>query len=63
MLYSFADSDGRVTLVAPSADSASAVGTFKVAGQGISWAHPVVIGGRLYIRYDTNLYCYDVRAR
>jgi outer membrane protein assembly factor BamB len=62
-LYSFADSDGRVTLVAPSGDSATAVGTFKVEGQGISWAHPVVIGGRLYVRYDTNLYCYDVRAR
>ncbi len=63
MLYAFADSDGRVTLVAPGPESASAVGTFKVAGQGISWAHPVVIGGRLYIRYDTNLYCYNVRAR
>jgi outer membrane protein assembly factor BamB len=62
MLYSFADSGGRISLVAPSAESANAAGTFKVAGQGSSWAHPVVIGGRLYLRYDTNLYCYDVRA-
>jgi len=62
MLYSFADSDGRITLVAPSTENANAAGTFKVAGRGISWAHPVVIGGRLYVRYDTNLYCYDVKA-
>jgi outer membrane protein assembly factor BamB len=63
MLYSFADSGGRISLVAPSAESANAVGTFEVAGQGSSWSHPVVIGGRLYLRYDTNLYCYNVRAR
>ena len=37
-------------------------GTFNVEGEGPSWAHPVVIGGRLYLRYDTNLYCYNVRA-
>ena len=37
-------------------------GTFKVEGDGPSWAYPVVIGGRLYLRYDTNLYCFNVRA-
>ena len=37
-------------------------GRIKVAGQGSSWALPVVIGGRLYVRYDTNLYCYDIKA-
>ena len=30
-------------------------------GEGPSWAHPVVCGGRLYIRYDDYLYAYDVR--
>jgi acyl dehydratase len=38
-------------------------GTFNVAGEGTSWAHPVVIGGRLYLRYDTHLYCFDVKAK
>jgi hypothetical protein len=33
----------------------------KVEGEGTSWAHPVVIGGRLYLRYDTHLYCFDVQ--
>jgi outer membrane protein assembly factor BamB len=28
---------------------------------GPSWARPVVIGGRLYLRYDTNLYAFDVK--
>ncbi|MHC4404163.1 MAG: hypothetical protein ACYTG0_31295 [Planctomycetota bacterium] len=63
MLYVFSDSDGRITLADPSAEGANAAGTFKAAGQGRSWAHPVVIGGRLYLRYDTNLYYYNVRAR
>jgi hypothetical protein len=38
-------------------------GTFNVAGKGPSWAHPVVTGGRLYLRYDDNLYCFDVKAK
>jgi outer membrane protein assembly factor BamB len=28
-----------------------------------SWPHPVVIGGRLYLREQDNLFCYDVRAQ
>lgn len=28
-----------------------------------SWAHPVVVGGRLYLRDQDVLLCYDVRAR
>ena len=35
--------------------------SFKVKG-GHSWAHPVVTGGRLYIRNGDEVTCYDVRA-
>ena len=28
-----------------------------------SWAHPVVCDGRLYLRYDDHLFCYDVKGR
>jgi hypothetical protein len=28
-----------------------------------SWAHPVVAGGKLYIRNQATLAAYDVRAR
>ncbi len=41
------------------------VGEFRLPdrGDGPSWAHPVVCGGRLYIRHDEYLYCYDVSQR
>jgi outer membrane protein assembly factor BamB len=39
-------------------------GRFRIADQGLpSWAHPVVAGGRLYIRTQHVLTAYDVRAR
>ena len=25
-----------------------------------AWTHPVVLDGRLYLRYHDTLYCYDV---
>ena len=39
-------------------------GRFKIKGHGRpSWAHPVVAGGRLYIRDQESLTAYDVRAK
>lgn len=39
-------------------------GRFSIADQGKeSWAHPVVSGGKLYIRNQGTLACYDVKAR
>lgn len=39
-------------------------GRFQIADQGLpSWAHPVVSGGRLYIRNQSTLASYDIRAR
>lgn len=39
-------------------------GRFRIADQGWpSWAHPVVCGGKLYIRNQGTLTCYDVKAR
>ena len=26
-----------------------------------SWAHPVIAGGRLYLREQDNLFCYSIR--
>ena len=38
-------------------------GRFRIADQGKpSWAHMVVCGGRLYIRNQGVLSCYDVKA-
>ena len=39
-------------------------GRFRIPDQGLpSWAHPVVAGGRLYIRNQRTLVQYDIRAR
>ena len=39
-------------------------GRFQIADQGQpSWAHPVVCGGRLYIRNQGMLACYDIKAK
>jgi len=40
------------------------ISRFRVprGGQGPTWAHPVVCGGRLYVRHSDLLYAYDVKA-
>ena len=63
MLYLFGERGGEAGLATCSPQGMQMRGTFNVQGSGPSWAHPVVIGGRLYLRYDSNLYCYDVRAQ
>ncbi len=62
MLYTFGERGGRVGLVPATPNGLSMAGSFSVGGNGPSWAHPVVVGGRLYLRYDDNLYVYDVRG-
>ena len=41
------------------------VGSFKIPGSGDrpSWAHPVIVDGRLYLREGDAILCYDVRAK
>jgi len=63
MLFLFGESGGKAGLATCSPDGFEMKGTFSVKGSGPSWAHPVVIGGRLYLRYDTHLYCFDVKAK
>ncbi|MEA1951457.1 MAG: PQQ-binding-like beta-propeller repeat protein [Planctomycetota bacterium] len=62
MLYLFSERGGQAGLATCSPKGLEMKGTFNVEGEGPSWAYPVVIGGRLYLRYDTNLYCFNVRA-
>jgi hypothetical protein len=60
MLYTYAESGGRLALVAATPSGYTASGPLSVAGGGQSWAHPVVTGGRLYLRYAETLYVFDV---
>jgi len=62
MLYLFGEKRGLVGLATCSPVALDMKSKFNVQGSGPSWSHPVVIGGRMYLRYDNNLYCYDVRA-
>ena len=61
MLYLFSESNGHAALGTCSPDGLELKGRVTVEGRGPSWAHPVVAGGRLYLRYDTHLYCFDVK--
>lgn len=55
--------DGTMTLVKASPASLEEVGHFEVpaSGERPSWAHPVVLDGKLYIREGDAILCYDVR--
>jgi len=63
MLYLFGEDGGKAGLAVASPEAFQMKGEFRVDGEGPSWAHPTVIGGRLYLRYDKNLYCFDVKKR
>ncbi|MBN1910955.1 MAG: PQQ-binding-like beta-propeller repeat protein [Pirellulales bacterium] len=64
MLYTMSEKRD-VGLVEPTPTDHRLVSRFKLpsGGEGPTWAHPVVIGGRLYLRHGEFLYCYDVRGR
>lgn len=63
MLHLFSLRDGLAGLATCTPDGLTMAGTFSVAGKGPSWAYPAVTGGRLYLRYDDNLHCFDVKAK
>jgi len=56
---------GTVGLVRPTPEGHEILSRFDVpkGGRGPVWAHPVVCGGRLYLRHGDLLYAYDVRRR
>jgi outer membrane protein assembly factor BamB len=64
MLYCL-DEKGIMTLVTATPEKYDAVSTFQVpsGGKGMHWAHPVICGGRLYIRHTDKLFVYDVRGK
>jgi outer membrane protein assembly factor BamB len=64
MLYVLGER-GKVGLVRPTPAGHELTSTFKIpeGGEGPVWAHPVVCGGRLYIRHGEFLYAYDVRSK
>jgi outer membrane protein assembly factor BamB len=62
-LYCLAQ-DGRVALVETGHGGFHVGGRFRLPGVrgDDAWAHPVLLRGRLYLRYHDTLWCYDVSA-
>ncbi|MBC8468166.1 MAG: PQQ-like beta-propeller repeat protein [Planctomycetes bacterium] len=62
MLYTLSI-DGVMGLVRPTPEGHELVSSFEIpkGGKGNSWAHPVVCGGRLYIRHGEFLYAYSLK--
>lgn len=55
--------DGTMALVDPDPKECKIVSTFKIPdGKRPSWSHPVVSGGRMYLRDKDRLLCFEVGA-
>ena len=63
-LYCLAE-DGTVALLQPDPAGFQTAGRFSlVTAKGRdAWAHPVILAGRLYLRYHGTLWCFDVRQQ
>jgi outer membrane protein assembly factor BamB len=57
--------DGTLVLALASPDEYKEVSSFKVpySGERPSWSHPVVAGGKLFLREGDYLLCYDLRTK
>jgi len=56
--------NGLVLLVEATPEAYREHGSFTLAGvEHPSWPHPVISGGRLYLREQDTLYCYDIARK
>ena len=64
MLYIYEERSGNVGLVRPSKEKLDVVSQFRITkGSGPHWAHPVINGGRLFIRHGEYLGVYSLKTR
>ena len=56
------DEKGTITLVKATTEERQEAGSFRLprGGKGLYWAHPVVCGGRLYVRHSDQLFTCDI---
>lgn len=69
MLYCYAEGDGTCVLIEASPKGWQEHGRFKIpeqttkrSKQGKIWTHPVICDGRLYLRDQDLIFCFDVSA-
>ena len=65
LLYGLTENGRTALLIKPEPNEFILLSRFELPNdaEGPSWAHPVVFGGRLYLRHAQYLYCHDVKAR
>ena len=68
--YHLQESDGQVILIKADAGGLQEKGRFKLTPQserrkpdGMIWMHPVISDGKLYLRDQEIICCYDIRAK
>ncbi len=64
MVYLY-DEKGNMKLVRATPEKFEKTGEFRVpeGGAGPYWAHPVVCGGRLYLRHAGKIFVYDIQKK
>ena len=56
--------NGLMMLIEATPDGYREKGSFQLPGiRKPSWSHPVIAGGRLYLREQDTLYVYDLRVK
>ncbi len=70
MLYCLGEGEGQVVLIEASPAGWKPAGRFQLnpqstqrSPQGRIWTHPVIANGKLYLRDQEFLYCYDIQRR
>jgi len=63
-LYCLAE-DGRAAMLRVTPAGFEIAGEIRLLDEKVNdaWAHPVLLDGRLYLRYHDTLWCYDVRGQ
>jgi outer membrane protein assembly factor BamB len=55
--------NGVIKLIEASPDGYKETGSFRIPGVHLpSWSHPVILDGKLYLREQDKLYCYNVKG-
>lgn len=69
-LYCYAEADGSMVLAEATPNGWTEKGRFKMPAQsklrkssGRHWTHPVIADGRLYLRDQDLLFCFDIREK
>ena len=57
--------DGQMVLAKASPEGYEEVGSFKIpdSGERPSWSYPIIVDGKLFLREQDRIFCYDVKKQ